>query len=145
MHSILQASSAFLTPLRIIDGPRGAVLHAMKKRDRGFCGFGEAYFSIVHGGAVKGWKRHRAMTLNLIPVQGEIRVIVRADREDYAAFHLSPGSPATYNRLTVPPGLWVAFGGVGPGVNTLLNVADLEHDPEESETQLLEDLPWCWG
>ncbi len=33
-----------LTPLKIIEGELGQVMHAMKKTDAYFSGFGEAYF-----------------------------------------------------------------------------------------------------
>ena len=42
-----------------------------------------------------------------------------------------------YQRLTVPPGIWVAFSGEGPGENIVLNIASIPHDPVEAET-----LPW---
>ena len=54
-----------LTALQQIDTAGGSVLHAMKAGDAGFSGFGEAYFSAVEKGFIKGWKRHREMTLNV--------------------------------------------------------------------------------
>jgi len=43
-----------LTPLKIIEVKDGNVLHALKKSDIGFEGFGEAYFSNVESGQIKG-------------------------------------------------------------------------------------------
>ena len=71
-----------LSPLKIIDGEKGSVLHAMKQDDPGFEGFGEAYFSTVIKGAVKGWKRHTRMTLNLVVPFGSIRFVIYDDREN---------------------------------------------------------------
>ena len=133
------------TPLRLIPTPGGQVRHALKAGESSFAGFGEAYFSSVDRGAVKGWKRHRRMTLNLVVASGEVRFLVCDDGGGQAqAFHLSPDRAETYGRLTVPPGWWMAFGGVGDGLNLLLNIASIEHDPTEADSQPIEALPWSW-
>ncbi len=59
-------------------------------------------------------------------------------------FLLGPRSRATYQRLTIPPGYWVAFGGVGEDLNLLLNIASLPHDPNESRSLPLETFHWSW-
>ena len=126
-----------LTPLRRIATPLGPVLHGMKAVDPGFDGFGEAYFSIVNPGAVKGWKRHARMVLNLIVCSGTIRFYLR--RDDWAgSVALSPDADDTHARLTVPPGFWMAFEGVGDATNMVLNVASIGHDPTEAETSALD-------
>ena len=55
-----------LTPMKQIHHPKGNIFHAMKKSDLGYNGFGEAYFSTINKGDVKGWKKHTKMTLNLL-------------------------------------------------------------------------------
>ena len=55
-----------ITPLGIINTPGGNVMHGMKESDSGFSGFSEAYFSEIDFGAIKAWKRHKEMTLNLV-------------------------------------------------------------------------------
>ena len=71
-----------LTPLKIIPGENGGVMHALKVHESSFKGFGEAYFSFVNKGKVKGWKRHTRMTLNLIVPVGKIRFVLFDDRSD---------------------------------------------------------------
>lgn len=131
------------TPLRRIPTPGGEVRHGLKAGDPQFAGFGEAYFSSVDQGAVKGWKRHNRMTLNLIVVVGEVRFLVldEATGERWA-FQPGPATAEGYGRLTVPPGLWMAFGGAGPGQNLLLNLASIEHDPSEADARPLDAFPW---
>jgi len=134
------------TPLRRIPTPGGDVRHALKQSEASFAGFGEAYFSSVEQGAVKGWKRHRRMTLNLIVPVGGVRFVVADEATgETRSWQLSPDRAEQYGRLTVPPGLWVAFGGVGPGLNLLLNIASIEHDPAEAEGRPLEAFPWSWS
>ena len=117
-----------LTLLKKITHPKGDVFHAMKASDDGFCGFGEAYFSTVNMGDIKGWKKHSEMTLNLVVVTGEIEFVVY-DGDSFFNVKLSKDN---YQRLTVKPNLWLAFRGIGDE-NILLNLASIEHKSNESE------------
>ncbi len=124
-----------LTPLKIIPGELGSVFHGMKHTDPGFHGFGEVYFSTVHQGVVKGWKKHTEMVLNVVVPVGSIRFVIYDDREHSATIHHFQEvvlSTDNYYRLTVPPGLWMAFQGVGPSLNLLMNAASIPHDPAEA-------------
>ena len=69
-----------LTPLKKITHPKGDVFHAMKASDESFHGFGEAYFSCIKLGQIKGWKRHHNMMLNIIVPVGEIQFVMFDDR-----------------------------------------------------------------
>ena len=126
-----------LTPLRQINHPKGDVFHAMKRTDPGFVSFGEAYFSSILCGLVKAWKRHSRMTLNLVCMVGKIHFVLYDGREgsptfgNYLETTLSPDKPELYRRITIPPGVWMAFVGIGEGKSMLLNVADIPHDPTE--------------
>ena len=63
------------TPLKRIPTVGGDVMHALKYSDNGFNGFGEVYFSWVERGAIKAWKCHQKMTLNLVVPLGEISFV----------------------------------------------------------------------
>lgn len=138
-----------LTPLRRISVPRGDVFHAIKASAPGFAGFGEAYFSTVETGAVKGWKRHNEMTMNLVVPAGAVEFVLYDGDADtgegtFRSVTLSPDSDERYQRLTVPPGLWMAFAGRGEGLNLVLNFASIEHRPDEADGRPLDALPWTW-
>lgn len=130
------------TPLRVIPGESGDVMHAIKATDENFVGFGEAYFSSVLNGAKKGWKKHRKMVLNLVVVSGAIRFVLFDDRpgsETYHEFEELVLSRDNYQRLTVPPGIWMAFTGLTDETNLLLNIASIPHDPLEAENLPLQN------
>ena len=129
-----------LTPLKKITHPKGDIFHAMKASDDGFFGFGEAYFSTVNQGEVKGWKKHTEMTLNLVVVIGEIEFVVYDDNSFYSV-KLSKNN---YQRLTVEPGLWLAFKGVS-AENMLLNLASIEHNTNESENVDMYGFDYNWN
>jgi dTDP-4-dehydrorhamnose 3,5-epimerase len=125
-----------VTPVKIIAGESGDVMHALKNYEPCFQGFGEAYFSTVKQGAVKGWKKHSRMTLNLVVPSGAIRFVLYDDRPHSGTFQAIDEltlSPDNYQRLTVPPGVWMAFQGLSEDLNMLLNIANIPHDPEEAE------------
>jgi dTDP-4-dehydrorhamnose 3,5-epimerase len=126
-----------LTGLRRIATPKGEVRHGLRADEPDFAGFGEVYFTEVRHGETKGWKRHRVMTMNLVVVAGTVRFIVHDDN-DRVEHLLSADQPELYARLTVPPGLWMAFEGVGVGCNLLMNLASHAHDPAEAETRALD-------
>ena len=128
-----------LSPLRKITHPKGDVLHAMKASDEGFSGFGEAYFSTVNKLDIKGWKKHNKMTLNLIVVTGTIEIVVY-NGVDFFNTKLSKDN---YQRLTIEPGLWTAFKGLSDK-NILLNLANIEHNPSESNHVELDAFKYNW-
>lgn len=132
-------TGAIVTPLRRIANPKGDVYHGLKATEDSFKGFGEAYFSTVLPGTTKGWKRHNRMTLNLIVPVGTIEFHLRAD--DGSVVESVQLGETRYARLTVPPGVWMAFAGIGDPLNLLLNVASIPHDPEEAMNLPLEHFP----
>lgn len=135
-----------LTPLKRISHEKGDIFHAMKKSDHGFDEFGEAYFSSINKNDIKGWKRHKRMVMNLIVPQGEIKFVFYDDRpksdtqNKFLSVHLSIEK---YTRVTVPPNIWTAFQGIG-NTNLLLNIASMEHDPDEAENINLDKIPYEW-
>jgi len=129
-----------LTPLKQIFNSKGDIFHAMKKSDEGFAGFGEAYFSTVKAGEVKGWKKHKEMTLNLIVVKGEIE-FVTYNGDNFFNVTLSKKN---YQRLTIKPHLWLAFRGLADE-NILLNLASIEHNINESESVDMSSFDYNWG
>jgi dTDP-4-dehydrorhamnose 3,5-epimerase len=144
----LTIEGVILTPLKQVFHPKGDIFHAMKRSDPGFNGFGEAYFSTVNSGDIKGWKKHLRMMMNLVVPVGKIRFVIHDIRDDsktFGDFFSVCLSVDNYQRLTVPPGVWVGFQGMGEGLNLLLNLADLEHDPAESENLPIESFKYDWG
>ena len=130
-----------LTPLKKIHHPKGDIYHAMKKSDRGYNGFGEVYFSNINKNDIKGWKKHLQMTLNIIVPIGEIKFVVYDIKTN--EFFSEIISSSNYQRLTISPGLWVAFQGM-QNENILLNIASTEHDPSEAENLTLDQIEYAW-
>ena len=129
-------------PLKKISNPLGDVWHAIKSSDSEYAGFGEAYFSFIEKGKIKGWKKHKKATLNLIVPVGEIKFFAYDEEQEDKHSKLSSFtlSEENYFRLTVPSGIWLAFKGLKER-NMLLNVSDYSHDPSEVEAVEIENFP----
>ena len=131
------------TPLKRISAEGGDVMHALNKSDKGFNGFGEVYFSWVEQGSIKAWKCHQRMTLNLVVPLGEVYFVFHLAKEK-DIFKVETIGAERYVRLTVPPGIWFGFKGLASGRSLLMNVADIEHDPDEVERLALTDINYDW-
>lgn len=131
-----------VTPLARIATAGGDVLHAMKQSDAVYTGFGEAYFSWVNAGAVKAWKRHMRMTMNLIVPVGSVRFVFRLDGTD--DFRVEAIGVDRYARITVPPGIWFGFQGLAAPQSLVLNIASIPHDPNEVERLTLSEIKYEW-
>jgi|AACY02.8.fsa_nt_gi dTDP-4-dehydrorhamnose 3,5-epimerase and related enzymes len=136
-----------LMPLDIVNNPKGDILCGLKKSDPGFIEFGEAYFSTINHGQIKGWNKHNRLTMNLIVPYGEVAFVIfdnRPNSPTNSSFFKTTISSNNYNRLTIPPNLWVAFRGIGEQKNIILNIASQEHDSQEIERMDLKKIQFDW-
>jgi len=137
-----------VTPLKQILDERGKIMHMLKCTDPVFKKFGEVYFSVAEQGVVKGWHRHKEMTLNYAVPVGKIKLVVFDDREnsltrnDVNEFFIGPDN---YCLVTIPPLVWNGWKGLFD-FNLVVNCATLPYDPNEIEYchPYLNDFPYDW-
>tara|TARA_Y100000589_G_scaffold19013_1_gene15790 strand:- start:801 stop:1217 length:417 start_codon:yes stop_codon:yes gene_type:complete len=128
--------------LKIIDNFNGSIMHALKKSDIDFRGFGEVYFSQVKYKRIKAWKRHKKMTMNLFVPVGNVKfVFFNANKKEFQEYNIGTEN---YCRITVDPMIWFGFQGLNKGNNLVMNFANIEHDPDEVERINLLDLKYNW-
>lgn len=132
-----------ITPLARINTAGGDVLHAMKSSDAGYAGFGETYFSWSTIGAIKAWKRHMQMTMNLVVPVGQVRFVFCSDDSD--ELRIEDIGEHRYVRITVPPGIWFGFKGLAAPQSLVLNIANIPHDPNEVERLELSVIKYSWN
>jgi dTDP-4-dehydrorhamnose 3,5-epimerase len=124
----------------------GDVLHGLKANENSFEGFGEAYFSFINFNYIKAWKKHRKATLNLMVPVGEIKFVLFDDREDSSTFENFFSvtlSSDNYQRLTIPPMLWMGFKGIGKQ-NLLLDIMNIRHDLDDEDRSPIESILYSW-
>jgi len=142
----IKLSDILVTPLKRIETDGGDVLHALKQDDIGYVDFGEAYFSLVTRGAVKAWKRHKRMTMNIVVPMGWVRFVFRSEHENGVdECRIEEIGADRYARITVPPGVWFGFQGLSYSQSIILNIANITHDPNEVERLQISDINYVWG
>jgi dTDP-4-dehydrorhamnose 3,5-epimerase len=130
-----------ISPLKRIQVAGGDVLHAINCSDKGYVGFGEAYFSIVEADSIKAWKRHLQMTLNIVVPVGCVLFVFVDERGGVREETVGDNR---YVRLTVPPGLWFGFKGIASSYSLLMNIADIVHDSNEIERKAVNEMKYNW-
>ena len=64
MKNLDEIEGVIIQPLKQIADNRGSVLHMLDNDSSLFKQFGEVYFSEIHSGLVKAWKRHKKQSQN---------------------------------------------------------------------------------
>ena len=143
----MKLADILVTPLRRIETVGGDVLHAMKQSDAGYAGYGEAYFSWVSAGAIKAWKRHTQMVMNVVVPVGQVRFVFRCVNTvtGVEEFRVDEIGVDSYVRITVPPGIWFGFQGLYAPQSLVLNIANISHEPNEVERLSLTDINYDWN
>ncbi|MGE5482646.1 MAG: dTDP-4-dehydrorhamnose 3,5-epimerase family protein [Bacteroidota bacterium] len=137
-------------PLRIIPDERGQIMHMLRSDVPHFQQFGEIYFSMVYPGVVKGWHLHKRMTLNYAVPIGMVKLVLYDDRQESPTrgeiMELFIGE-SNYVLVTIPPGIWNGFKGIGVKPALVANCATIPHDPEEIVRMDPFDnpIPYEWG
>ena len=138
--------------LRIIPDDRGAIMHMLRKDWPEFAGFGEIYFSCIEPGAIKAWRQHTRMTMQLAVPAGAVKFVMFDARPESPSKGvvqselLSTDSPDSYSLLVIPPGIWNGFQCVSSSPSIVANCASLPHDPDEALSLAVNDpsIPYTW-
>ena len=130
-------------PISSFDVDGGKVLHGIKNDDVGFVDFGEVYFSYVNPGAIKAWKLHQRMTLNLVVPLGSVRFVF-SDALASSNYRVESIGEENFCRLTVPPKIWFGFQGMASEPSLVVNIADLKHDENEVVRKPITDFCFEW-
>jgi len=137
-------------PLQQFADERGKVMHMLRSDSHIFEKFGEIYFSVVNQGAVKAWRLHREMTINLAVPFGKIRLVLYDDRKDSRTRGQTQEmmiGEDNYSLVKVPPKIWNGFQGMAAPISIIANCATLPHDPKESTRLDHSDpyIPYQWA
>jgi dTDP-4-dehydrorhamnose 3,5-epimerase len=145
-----EIEGVIVQPLSQIADNRGSVLHMMTRDSELLKQFGEVYFSEIHPGKIKAWKRHKKQTQNLAVPLNKIRLVIYDNRSSpsthgkIAEYEL--GRPDHYYLVHIPPMLWYGFQTFSDATALIANCADQPHDPEETESLPADSnqIPYQW-
>ena len=138
-----------VVPLRRIPDERGTIFHMLRRTDEHFVEFGEIYFTTIYRGVVKGWHRHRLMTLNYACIAGRIKLVLYDDRPDSStrgALMERFLGPDDYSLVVIPPGIWTGFKGMSDEA-IVANCATHPYDPSNTERidPFGDAIPYDWA
>jgi len=139
-----------VVPLRRIPDERGTVYHMLRCTDPYFVKFGEIYFSSIYPGVIKGWHKHREMTLNYACIFGRVKLALYDEREDSPTkgtlMEVFLG-PDNYALTVVPPDIWNGFKGLSEPFAIIANCCTHPHDPSRStKLDLIKShIPYDWS
>lgn len=137
-----------ITPLTKIPDDRGCIFHMMRNDSPLFKKFGEIYFSTVYPGVVKAWHIHSKMTLNYVVIKGNIKLAVlkeasgerikKGETPDEDEYKFYPEEmqeiyigDRNFLLVTIEPGIWNGFMGIGTEEAIVANLTDIPHDKNE--------------
>lgn len=130
---------------------RGAVFKYLKSDSSNFKSFGEAYFSIINEGVVKGWKFHKIANQNIVVPHGEVKFVIYDNRIDSITKgkiqEVILNDSDKYNLLSLPSNVWYSFRCESNNMAIIANISNILHDPEESVTLpiITKEIPYDWS
>lgn len=131
-----------LTKMKVIEVEGGNIFHIIKKTEKDFMGFGEAYFSLVNFNMIKAWKKHTSMTSNLVVPVGNVKFVFFCEKEK--CFREEIIGENNYSRITIPPNIWFGFKGLEKKINLILNIANITHNDNEVIKKDLSEIFYKW-
>ena len=139
-----------ITELKQFHDDRGKVMRLIDVEHDNFNDIKEVYFSCIYSGVVKGWHRHKKMSLNYAVISGSVKCVLFDDRDnsstkgDIQEIFLGPES---YKMVSVPPMVWNGFMGIGGSMSTVVNCASMIHEDDEVDKKdpMCNDIPYEWS
>jgi len=129
---------------------RGKVMRLLDSSSENFAAINEVYFSCIYANAIKGWHRHKMMTLNYASIFGSVKCVLFDDRDNSPTKGVIQEiflSPENYCLISVPPKIWNGFKGLGTDMSTVVNCASMIHEDDEvnKKDPFDNDIPYDWG
>ncbi|MBC2699102.1 MAG: dTDP-4-dehydrorhamnose 3,5-epimerase [ANME-2 cluster archaeon] len=138
--------------LRVIPDERGWLMEILRNDDDIYQQFGQVYITTAYPGVVKGWHYHKKQTDNFTCVSGMMKVALYDAREDsdtngnIMEFFIGEKNPIL---ISVPPGVYHGFKGVGTQTAFFLSVPTLPYNYQEPDEYRLppdtKEIPYDWG
>ena len=121
---------------------KGNILRIIKKDSKGYKGFGEAYFTWINPGKIKGWKKHDKMILNLVVPVGKVKFVFFSPVTN--KFKIIIIGENIYSRINVPPKTWFAFQCLSKKRSLVLNFSNIQHFKDKINKLSLNKIKFNW-
>ena len=141
-----------LKKLRVIPDERGWLMEILRCDDPIYKKFGQVYLTTAYPGVVKAWHYHKKQTDNFTSIRGMMKVAL------YDARKQSPTHTALMELfvgeknpllITVPPGVFHGFKGIGTETAYFLSIPTLPYNYKKPDEFRIPpdspDIPYDWG
>lgn len=125
-----------------IFNPKGNVLTYLKSGQNGYSGFGEIYFSKIKPNSIKGWKKHKRMTMNVYVIKGSIKFVFYDEIKNI--FSSKKLTSKSNTRLFIGPNVWFAFQNMSKKESILANFSNIKHNKKEVLKKNLKKIKFDW-
>ena len=127
--------------LKKFKNAKGNVLRGFRKTDKYPGISAEIYFSWINKKAIKGWKLHKKMTMNLIVPVGTIKFVFY----DNSKFKEIIIGDKNYSRIYVPNNIFFSFQNLSTKKSLVVNNASIIHQKKnEIVTKKLNEIDYKW-
>lgn len=127
--------------LQKFKNPKGNVLRGFRKNDKFLKNSAEIYFSWINKNAIKGWKLHKKMTMNLIVPIGKVKFVFYNGKN----FKSIIIGEKNYNRIFVPNNIFFAFQNLYKEKSLVVNNANIIHQKKDEILKLsLNKINYLW-
>jgi len=122
-----------------IESEGGSIHKILCHAENSFKGFGEVYTSSIKKDAIRAWKYHEKMTLNLTILSGKVQFVFSDGIGHFKLFLLDSND---LFRLTVPPNIWYGFKGQQNSI--ILSLTNIIHDEKEIRRKNINEIIFDW-
>ena len=127
--------------LKSFKNDKGDVFRAFRKNEDKIGKFGEVYFSWIKKNAIKGWKLHKKMQMNLVVPVGSVRFVFYYKKK----FKEIIIGEKKYCRIYVPSNIFFAFQNVSKQKSLVVNYSNIIHQKNKEVINLnLKELNYIW-
>lgn len=127
--------------LKSFKNNKGDVFRAYRKNEEKIGKFGEVYFSWIKKNAIKGWKLHKKMHMNLVVPVGSVRFVFYYNKK----FKDITIGEKNYCRIYVPNNIFFAFQNISNKKSLVVNYSNIIHQEDKETTNLsLKKLSYIW-
>jgi dTDP-4-dehydrorhamnose 3,5-epimerase len=137
--------------LKVIPDERGRLMEILRRDDKLFQNFGQAYATTTYPGVVKAWHKHEKQTDNIACVAGLIKMALYDARPDSPTFkEINEFYLGVHNPLLiqVPAGIYHGWMCVSREEALIVNLPTETYDYEHPDEQRLDphtgDIPYNW-
>ncbi len=127
--------------LLTFNNKKGNVLRAFRKKEKNIGKFGEVYLSWINKNAIKGWKLHKRMHMNLVVPFGLVKFVFY-EKNKFKEIIIGEKK---YYRIYVPNQIYFAFQNLSNQKSLIVNYSNIIHENKnEILTKNLKEISYKW-